>query len=540
MQTGLTYESIKWAFITSHPPYWHPVTWISHLIDYQLYGLHPKGHYQTNLFLHIVNSLILFLVVLRMTGALWQSGFVAAIFSFHPINVESVAWLAERKNVLSTLFWLLTMLAYINYAAMPTVKRYGLVLFFFTLGLMSKPMIVTLPFVLLLLDYWPLGRLEIRQGRKNDALLNKRTANRSQTTKLILEKIPLLVLAIGLSIATFHFQKLAGAVKPFDIFPLQARIANAMVSYLEYLEKMVWPSGLSILYPHPGNTLPVWKGFLSGVLLIGITIISIRLIRKAPYFIVGWFWYLGTLIPVIGIVQVGGQAMADRFAYIPLIGIFIIVAWGFPELISKWYLKRKVLSVVAGIIIFALLAKTSEQVGYWKNSITIFRHAISVTDKKYPSFTVIHNNMGIALFSDHKNEEAISHFKKAINLKPTNSKAYYNLGIALFSIQKYEEAIYHYRMAIKLEPKYTSAHYNLGNTLFAVNQTEEAISQFRIAIKLQPNLPNAHYNLGYALFRKGENKEAVYHFRETLKLRPNLVKARESLNSALLQLKKNN
>jgi protein O-mannosyl-transferase len=540
VQAGLTHESIKWSFTTSHPPYWHPITWISHLIDYQLYGLNPKGHYQTNLFLHIANSLILFLVVLRMTGALWQSGFVAAMFAFHPLNVESVAWLAERKNVLSTLFWLLAILAYINYAAIPTTKRYGLVFFFFTLGLMSKPMVVTLPFVLLLLDYWPLGRLKIRQGRKIDEVANKLTANRSETLKLILEKVPLLVLAIGLSIATYHFQKLAGAVKSLDVFPLQTRIANAMVSYLEYLGKMVWPSKMAILYPHPGNTLPTWEVILSGIVLIGITIISIRLIKKVPYLVVGWFWYLGTLVPVIGVVQVGGQAMADRFAYIPLIGIFIIVAWGLPELISNCYFKKKVLSVLAGIIIFTLLIKTSEQVSRWKDSITIFRHTISVTDKKHPSFSVIHNNLGIALFSDRKNnKESISHFKMAIKLKPTNIKAHYNLGIALFSILKYEEAIYHYRVAIKIQPNYTNAHYNLGNALFAVNQIEKAISHFRVAIKLKPNLSNAHYNLGYALVTKGQIKEAVYHFRETLKLRPNLVKAQNSLNSALLQLKKN-
>ena len=537
MQAGLTRESIKWAFTSSHPPYWHPVTWISHLIDYQLYGLHPKGHYQTNLFLHIANSLILFMVVLRMTGALWQSSFVAAMFAFHPLNVESVAWLAERKNVLSTLFWLLTMLAYINYAAMPTIKRYVLVFSVFTLGLMSKPMLVTLPFVLLLLDYWPLRRLQFRQERGVDEALDKRTANRSEPLKLILEKIPLLVLAIGLSIATFHFQKLAGAVKHLDMFPLQARVANAMVSYLKYLGKMVWPNELSILYPHPGNTLPAWESILCGIVLVGITIISIILIRRVPYFAVGWLWYLGTLVPVIGIVQVGGQAMADRFVYVPQIGIFIIVAWGLPEIISKWHFKKWIMSIVTGIIIFTLLIKTSEQVSHWKNSITIFRHTISITEKKYPSFAVIYNNLGIDLFADRKNEEAISHFKMAIKLMPTNIKAHYNLGIALFSNRKYKEAIYHYKIAIKLQPKYTSAHYNLGNALFAVNQIEEAISHFKMAIKLQPNLSDAHYNLGYALVKKREIKQAVYHFRETLRLRPDFIKARDSLESALLQLK---
>ena len=536
VQAGLTSESIKWAFTTSHPPYWHPMTWLSHLIDYQLYGLHPKGHYLTNVFLHITSALILFMVLFRMTGALWQSAFVAAIFALHPLNVESVAWIAERKNVLSTLLCLLTMWAYIHYSAKKTAKRYGLVLLFFTLGLMSKPMLVTLPFVLLLLDYWPLRRLNLRLERGPDEVLNKNNVKRSEVLQLVLEKIPLFLLAMGLSIVTVHLQKISGAVKSLDLFPLHVRLTNVMVSYFEYMEKIIWPSGLSILYPHPGNALPAWKGIFCGMALVGITIISIRLIKKAPYFAVGWFWYLGTLIPVIGIVQVGGQAMADRFVYIPQIGIFIIVAWGLPELISKWRYKEKVLSVSAGIIIFTLVITTWEQVSQWKNSITIFKHAIRVTDKKYPSFAVIHNNLGIALFDDRKNEEAISHFKMAIKLMPNDIKAHYNLGIALFAGQKNEEAIAHYKMAIKLQPNYTSAHYNLGNALFAIKETEEAIFHYKMAIKFQPSLADAHNNLGYALVQKGEMKEAAHHFRKTLKLRPDLVAALNGLEFALLRL----
>ncbi len=502
VQAGLSSESVLWAFTTSHPPYWHPVTWLSHIIDYQLYGLHPKGHHLTNLFFHIASVLILFIVLIRMTGALWQSGFVAAMFALHPLNVESVAWIAERKNVLSTLFWLITVWAYIYYSEKPNLKRYGLVFFFFTLGLMSKPTLVTLPFVLLLLDYWPLGRLKLGQERGIDEVLDKKTTNRSEFLQLLLEKIPLLLLAIGLSIATFYFQKIAGAVKSLDVFPLQARLANAMVSYFEYFGKMIWPSGLSILYPHPGNNLSTWQVILCGMALAGITIFSIRLIRKAPYFAIGWFWYLGTLIPVIGVVQVGGQAMADRFVYIPLIGIFIIVAWGFPELISKWRYKEKVLSVSSGIIIFTLLITTWKQVSHWKNSITIFRHTIRVTNTNHPSFAVIHNNFGIALFADRKNQEAISHFKMAINLMPTDFKAHYNLGIALAADGKNEEAITHYKMAIKLNPNYT----------------------------------DAHYNLGYALVKKGDIKGGVHHYRETLRLRPSFVMARDNLELALHRL----
>jgi hypothetical protein len=471
------------------------------MLDYQLYESHPKGHYLTNLFLHIASALILFIVLLRMTGALWQSAFVAAMFAFHPLNVESVAWIAERKNVLSTLFWLMTIWAYIHYAENPTIKRYGLVFLFFTLGLMSKPMLVTLPFALLLLDYWPLRRLKLGQERDRNVFLEKNTAKRSEFFRLVLEKVPLFLLTVGLSIITVYLESIKSVLRSMDMLSLQTRLINAIFSYLEYLGKMVWPSGLSILYPHPGNALPLWKGILCGMALVGITIISIRLIRKAPYVAVGWFWYLGTLVPVIGIVQVGGQAMADRFTYIPLIGIFIIIAWGVPELISKWRYKEKVLSVSAGIIIFALLITTWRQVSHWKNSITIFKHAIRVTDKKHPNFSLAYNNLGIALYAKGKNQEAVSHYKMAIKTKPAHAKAYYNLGIALNNERKYEEAI----------------------------------SWYKKAIRLNPNLTNAHYNLGIVLIGKGEMKEAVHHFRETVRLRPDLVKARDYLEFVLLQ-----
>jgi len=332
VQAGLTSESFKWAFTTSHPPYWHPMTWLSHMLDYQLYGLHPKGHYLTNLFLHISSVLILFIVLLRMTGALWQSGFVAAMFALHPLNVESVAWIAERKNVLSTLFWLLTMWAYIHYAEKPTVKRYGLVFLFFTLGLMSKPMLVTLPFVLLLLDYWPLERFKLgqREGEFKIAQKDRYFNGEKNISKLVLEKFPLLILSALCSIMTLILFEKAGESVAQDSVSILTILTNVMISYFEYLWKMLWPKGLAILYAHPGNTLVVWKGVLCGIALLVITTISIRLIKKAPYFVVGWFWYLGTLIPVIGFITVGGwHLIADRYAYLPLIGIFVIIAWEF-------------------------------------------------------------------------------------------------------------------------------------------------------------------------------------------------------------------
>jgi len=298
IKSGLSKESVIWAFTTFATGNWSPVTWFSYMLDYQLYGSHAKGYLLTNLFFHIANSLLLFLVLFRMTGAIWQSAFVAAMFAFHPLNVESVAWAAERKNVLSTLFWLMTMWAYIHYAEKPTVKRYGLVFLFFTLGLMSKPMLVTLPFALLLLDYWPLRRLKFEQERGGNETSEKNTAKRSEVFRLVLEKIPLFLLSVVFSIINF-----IAATKSLQAFsvPLKERIIHSLITYLAYLQKMFWPSKLSSFYPYPENALSVTQGIFCGMVLVGITFISIKLIRKAPYFAVGWFWYLGTLVPVIGI-----------------------------------------------------------------------------------------------------------------------------------------------------------------------------------------------------------------------------------------------
>ena len=497
VKAGFTSESVKWAFTTMDSEDWSPVNWLSHMLDYQLYGMHPKGHHLTNLFFHIANALLLFMVLHRMTGALWQSGFVAAMFAFHPLNVESVAWAAERKNVLSTLFWLLTMWAYIHYAAKPTIKRYGLVFLFFTLGLMSKAMLVTLPFALLLLDYWPLRRLKFGKESDCSKTVDINKTDGQQILQLVCEKIPLFVLSVVFSIVTF-----IAATKSLQAFsvPLKERIIHSLITYLAYLQKMFWPSKLSSFYPYPENALSVTQGIFCGMVLVGITFISIKLIRKAPYFAVGWFWYLGTLVPVIGIfVQAGWQAMADRYAYVPLIGIFIIVAWGLPELMAKWRHKKKVLSISAGILIPTLMVMTWTQVGHWKNSITIFKHAIRVTDKTYPTFARAHNNLGIALVAEGKNEEAISHYKMAIKINPDYVKAHNNLGNALMNKGNTNEAISHYKIAIGLEPDYAKAHNNLGAVLFADQKTEEAISHFKMAIELKPDFAGAHNNLGIAL-----------------------------------------
>ena len=520
VKAGFTRDSDGWALTTSYNSNWHPMTWLSHMLDAQLFGPNSKGHHLTNLLFHIANVLLLFLVLLRMTGALWQSGFVAALFALHPLNVESVAWVAERKNVLSTFFWLLTMWAYIRYAQKTNLKRYSLVILFFAMGLMSKPMLVTLPFVLLLLDYWPLRRLQS----------DRRTA----ISRLVYEKIPLLVLVAGSVVTTLTVQKMGGALGSLNAFPIQERVINALVSYWLYLQKMIWPGGLAIFYAHPENTLSVWKGLATAALLALVTTAAIRLARRAPYFAVGWFWYLGTLIPVIQLVQTGSIAMADRYAYVPLIGIFIIIAWGLPELLAKWRLRSRILTIAAGIWISTLMLMTWNQVSHWKNSITIFSHAIEVTDIEYPDFLLAHNNLANALLAEGRTGKAISHYKMAINLMPDYAVNHNHLANALFAEQKTEEAISHFKMAIELMPDYAIAHNNLGTVLLAEQKTEEAISHYKTAVKLLPDYATAHYNLGFALMKEKKTGEAIFHFKMAIQLEPNNTNAHSNLGNALL------
>lgn len=534
IKSGLSSESISWAFTTFYASNWFPITWLSHTLDYQLYGLNPKGHHLTNLYFHIANVLILFIVLLRMTGKLWRCAFVASIFALHPLNVESVAWVAERKNVLSTLFWFLTMWAYVRYAQTKNLKTYYLVILFFTLGLMSKPMLVTLPFVLLLLDYWPLGRLKLEQGGSNNEVSAKSKYHvKSEFLKLMLEKVPLFALTAGSCILTFFSQQGEGAVINVNSLSLSTRITNAMVSYVEYLKKMIWPNELAVFYPHPESTLATWKWVVCFVVLVTITTISIRFIKKAPYFAVGWFWYLGTLIPVIGIVQVGEQAMADRYAYVPLIGIFIIVAWGVPDFLEKWPFKERVLSISTAILISVLMVITWTQVSLWKNSISVFKHAFRVANKKSYNSYLINYHLGNAFLDKRKTGEAISHYKMAIKHKPDFAAAYDNIGTILSSVGENEEAISHYRMALKFKPDSPTTHYNLGNALSSKRKWEEAISHYKTAIKHKPDFAEAHHNFGNALFQKGKVKEAIDRYRETLKLKPDFVPAQKNLEMAL-------
>jgi tetratricopeptide (TPR) repeat protein len=523
VQEDMTLKSIIWAFTTVHMGSWHPLTWLSHMLDYQFYGMKPGWHHLTNLFFHILSTILLFFVLKKMTGSFWKSGFVAALFALHPLHVESVAWVSERKDVLSTFFWMLTMLGYIWYVEHPAVNRYLLVVVLFTLGLISKPMLVTLPFVLLLLDFWPLYRFRFHQPESSG-----NSKQRSILFRLIWEKVPLFILVAIISALTFYAQKQGGAIASFDFIPLKVRIANALVSYVKYIGKMIYPSNLAVFYPHPGM-LPWWKITGACLLLVSISFLAIKVIKQSPYFAVGWLWYLGTLVPVIGLVQVGTQSIADRYTYIPLIGLFIIIAWGIPELFVRWRHLRIEATILVTVLLLILMAVTWKQLGYWKDSVTLFDHTLKVTSKNWLS----HNNLGTALNKKGRTEEAIHHYLEALHIKPNFEEAHYNLGNALNKQGRTEEAIHHYLEAVSTEPDYEEAHYNLGLLLNKEGRTEEAIHHYLEALRIKPDFEKAHNNLGNALDKQGRTEEAIHHYLEALRIKPDFKEAYNNMGVAL-------
>ena len=567
VQAGLTWKKLAWAFTTTHAGNWHPLTWLSHMVDCQLYGLNPAGHHLTNVLLHTASTVILFLVLLGMTGSRWRSAFVAALFALHPLHVESVAWVAERKDVLSTLFWMLTLWAYLAYAQRPGVKTYLLIILPFALGLMAKPMLVTLPFVLLLLDYWPLKRIELGQSAiglpaaSQPSTIAKKPG--VQAFPLLWEKTPLFVLAAVSSVVTFIVQKSGGAMGALEVYPIKIRVANALISYVRYMVKMIWPQNLAVFYPHPGQSLPMWQAAAAGLLLLLISIAVIRAGRRQPYLPVGWFWYLGTLVPVIGLVQVGAQAMADRYTYVPLIGLFFIIAWGVPELLAKYRYRRIVLATATTILLATFTMVTKLQVRYWQNNFTLFQHAAEVTADNYvahdslgnalaqqgmleqaivhyrealrikPNLVNTYNNLGVALLQQGEINRAIAQYYQALRLKSDSAETHNNLGIALFNLGQVDKAIGHYLTAIKLDPNFGKAYNNLGNALARKGKLDEAIRQYSRALELKTNYPEAHNNLGVALAQQEKLREAIAHFKRALQLRPDYAQARSNLHNAI-------
>jgi Tfp pilus assembly protein PilF len=534
VQSGLTPEGVTWAFTTMYAANWHPLTWLSHMLDCQLYGLNPSGHHLTNLVFHIASTLLLFLVLKRMTGALWRSGIVAALFALHPLHVESVAWVAERKDVLSTFFWMLTMWTYIRYIDRPKLNRYLLVLLFFTLGLLSKPMLVTLPFVLLLLDYWPLRRFQFGQLSENCKSPTSKSMNpgdqKSIALHLFWEKAPFFVLCAASSILTIFAQQKGGAVVPLEYYPFESRIANALVSYVSYVEKMIWPRHLAVFYPYQ-EMLPIWKIVGSGLLLIGVSVLVIRAARRRPSLVVGWLWYLGTLIPVIGLVQVGGQAMADRYTYVPLIGLFIMIVWSVPDILAGWRYRKVVLSMSAGLLLSLLMIVTTLQVTHWQNNITLFEHSLDVTSNNYLS----HTNLGLALGHQGRIQEAIDHLAESLRIKPDFAETHNGMGVALGHQGRYQEANDHFAEALRIKPDYEEAYSNLGALLLRQGKNEEAIVYFNEALRIKPDYAEVHNNLGTLLSRQGKNQEAIAHYAEALRIKPDFAEIHNNLGALLLR-----
>jgi len=533
VQDGLSLDSIGWAFGFDDMTYWHPLTWLSYMLDIQLYGMNPGGHHMTNVLLHIVNAMLLFMAFNKMTGALWKSAVVAALFALHPLNVESVAWVVERKNVLSTLFWMLTLLSYAHYAKRSNIARYLLALSVFVLGLMAKPMLVTLPFVLLILDFWPLNRFHFQPlldaHQKTARIPTLKRIKESDIFPLILEKIPFLIfsgISVCLSLLSAHRNRL---IISLDEISLYHRMTNALISYVSYIGKMIWPRDLAVFYPFPG-TVQLWKAAGAFLLLTGVSILVVRSLQKRPYLGVGWFWYLGTLLPVIGLVQQGlWPAVADRFAYVPLIGLFVGIAWGIPDLAAGWRYKVKGLGVITAVVLIILMTTSWLQAQYWKNSVELFKHTVEVTDNNY----LMHNNLGFALTARGRPDEAIEHYKEALRLNPNFEQANINIGLALLSQGKVDECIGYYEEVLRVNPGYARVHNNLGAVLWRLGKIEAATVHFQKAVLLKPDYAEAHNSLGAALVLKGKKEKAIAHLQEALRLKPDYALAQKNLGMAM-------
>ena len=605
VQRGLTMDGLYWAFASPHVYNWHPLTWLSHMVDVQLFGLSAGRHHLMSLFFHIANTLLLFLILEGMTGARWRSAAVAALFALHPLHVESVAWAAERKDVLSTLFWMLTLWFYLRYVKKPGVRRYWPVCLCYAVGLLAKQMAVTLPFVLLLMDYWPLGRFSPaqpaaippcpqpaeppsggspRKGRPRTAPAGRQiipcsdgaTPRRgepfgagidfSRISPLIREKLPLFALAAGASVLIYLVQAQTGIVKSAIEFPFAARLGNALVSYVVYLAKTLFPLHLAVFYPHPGAMLALWQAVGSALLIAAIT--TLVLYTRKPYLIVGWLWYLGTLIPVIGLIQVGIQGMADRYTYVPLIGVFVMIAWGIPEIVAGWRSKKAVLTGTAVAGLAALTVLTWFQVGTWRNNVTLYSHAAKVTSgNDWAEY-----NLGLSLLKDEeRDEEALLHFQEATRLRPGYADAFLNIGAIQAKQGRIDEASANFARVLELVPNHPEALRNLSQALIRQNRFDEAAlrlqalrrikpddpeasfltgllhakqgnmgeaeSAYQEALRLKPEYAEAHNNLGIVLAREGHVDAAIGHFREALRIRPDDREAKRNLETALGQNK---
>ncbi len=525
---GLTLNGIAAMFTRVECNFYHPLTMISLMLDYQLHGLQPGGYHLTNVLLHTLSAILLFLILRQMTGFQWRSAFVAAVFAIHPLRVESVVWVAERKDVLSGLFFMLTLWAYARYVRdTRSTVRYLVVVVLFALGLMCKPSLVTLPFLLLLLDYWPLRRFG--GGAAAGGKWASQRGGFSVFAHLIVEKVPLLVLSAAASVMAVIAE--GEATTSLAGLSFLARMSNPIMSYVTYLRQMVYPADLAPLYPFSAKDLLGWKIILALVLLVAISAVAFAARRKRPYLLVGWLWYLGMLVPMIGIIQVGDFAHADRLTYLPMIGLYLLLTWAAADLCAGWRYRRVVLGGSSAIILMALIFCARTQTSYWRNSESLWTHTLACTSDNFIGY----NNLGLALLQKGNVVDAIAHFQKALEINPNDVEANINLGSALLQKGNVDEAIAHYQKTLQINPNNVEAHNNLGNALLQKGNVDEAIAHYQRALQIKPDSAEAHNNLGLALLQKGDVNEAIAHFQEALQIYPDYAEAHNNLGNTLLQ-----
>jgi tetratricopeptide (TPR) repeat protein len=525
VQAGLTADSVRWACTSFEHSNWHPLTWVSLQLDAQLFGGHNAGAFhRTNVVLHTANTLLLFLVLGGMTGRVWRSAVVAALFALHPLHVESVAWVAERKDVLSTLFWMLALAAYLSYVRRPGLGRYLLVALALGLGLLAKPMLVTLPCVLLLLDYWPLKR--VARGQR---LVTSKENGTPTLATLLLEKVPLFALVLASCLLTFLAQSRGEAVRSLQTYPLDVRVWNALLACTGYLDKMLRPVYLAVYYPHPGSAVAVGHALGAGLLLAVLTALVLGPGRRWPYLAVGWLWYLGTLVPVVGLVQVGGQAMADRYTYVPLVGLFLLLTWGAADLAAAWRVPPPYLAGTAALVLSACVALTWVQVGYWSSYESLWKHAIAVTEKN----VMAHCHLAECYAERARPDDARREYARAVAVDPRLPGPHNALGNTLRDLGRRQEARAEYRQAIDLDPAFVLAHYNLGLVLAELGQEEEALAEFHQTIALEPDHVLAHCHLGACYSQQGRTDAARKEFETVVALDPRLAQPHEALGNLL-------
>jgi Tfp pilus assembly protein PilF len=511
---GLTFKGLVWAFSGAHAENWHPLTWLSHMLDCQLYGLRPAGHHVSSVIFHAATVIALFLVLRQMTGAFWRSAFVAAVFAIHPLRVESVAWVSERKDVLSGLFFMLTIAAYVRYARLPwSPARYGLVVLLFAMGLMCKPMLVTLPVVLLLLDYWPLRRMESQKF-----------------SRLLLEKLPLLALSAGSCLVTL-LEQTKLTLPTGSSLPLGMRLVNAVVSCAVYLGQMVYPAKLALFYPYPFKGFPGWEVALAALLAAALSLIAIWQWKKQPWLLVGWLWYLVMLTPVLGIIQVGGQAHADRYTYLPQIGIYVAVTWLVAGWVAKWRIPRMAVGWIMAGIVGLLMVCAWKQTACWQNSETIWSHTIACTQDN----DVAHLNLGLVFLQNGNVDGAIAEYQNALQINPNVAEAHYNLGVAFLQTGKVDDALNQFQAALKINPAFAAASVTLGEVYFQQGRLDAAIPQFQKALQINADNVQAQMDIANALMQKGEVDEGILHFQKVLEIMPGYAQAHNNLGNALMQ-----